>query len=50
MLSVKVEAECGMIFPSNYFLDRLKSKKILNSDFQFQIYSGPLDQKAIVGV
>ena len=29
MLAVKVEAECRMLFPSNYCLDRLKSKKFL---------------------
>ena len=29
MLVVKVEAECRMLFPSNYYLDRLKSKQIL---------------------
>ena len=29
MLAVKVEAECRMLFPSNYSLDRLKSKQFL---------------------
>ena len=29
MLVVKVEAECRMLFPSNYCLDRLESKQIL---------------------
>ena len=29
MLAVKVEAECRMLFSSNYYLDRLKSKQIL---------------------
>ena len=33
MLSVKVEAECRMLFPSNYSLDRLKSKQILEFGF-----------------
>ena len=29
MLAIKVEAECRMLFPLNYCLDRLKSKQIL---------------------
>ena len=29
MLVVQVEAECRMLFPSNYYLDHLKSKQIL---------------------
>ena len=33
MLAVKVEAECRMLFPSNYSLDRLNSRKILEFGF-----------------
>ena len=33
MLAVKVEAECRMLFPSNYCLERLKSKQILEFGF-----------------
>ena len=29
MLAIKVEVECRMLFSSNYCLDRLKSKQIL---------------------
>ena len=29
MLADKVEVECRMLLPSNYCLDRLKSKQIL---------------------
>ena len=39
MLVVEVEAECRMLFSSNYCLVRLKSKQFWNSNFQFQIYS-----------
>ena len=36
MLAVKVKAECRMLFPSNYCLDRLKSKQIL--EFELPVY------------
>ena len=36
MLVVEVEAECRMLFPSNYCLDRSKSKQIL--EFELQVY------------
>ena len=39
MLAVKVEAECKMLFLSNYYLDRLNSKQIL--EFGFPVFDLP---------
>ena len=36
MLAIKVEAECRMLFPSNYYLDRLKSKQSL--EFELPVF------------
>ena len=48
MLVFKVEAECKNLISSNYCLDCLNSRQILEFELPVSVYSGFLDQQAIV--